>query len=226
MGTWTRVNGTGGTAGGTDNALQAPLSLTLGNLVVVEMANENAFLIPADGSNTYIKLGQMSFGILNLTLYYSIVTAGGTKTIGSTVPSNVGELGITQFNPGGGTISVDGTPVTNGGSSVSPTSGNIACTPGDLIVGGYTSESTSTFSPTSPTIADFNVATLGGKNFAGSLLYNLSASANPAVLSGTITSNIWAFVGAAFTSTSSPPASSGPIKRWYPGLHRRYRGRR
>jgi hypothetical protein len=209
MVSWTRVNGTEATAGGTDNVLRASLSLTPGNLVIVAMANDGAFLAPSDGSNTYIKLSQMSTSPLDLTLYYTIVTTGGTQTIGAPT-SNVGAMGITQFNPGGGTISVDGTVATNNGGGTGPTSGNIPCSVGDLIVGGYTSESASTFSPTAPTLADFNVATVSGKNLAGALLYNLSASANPSVLSGTITSSPWAFIGAAFKSTPIGYSVSGP----------------
>jgi hypothetical protein len=209
MGIWTRVNGTGSTAGGTSAPLQASLSLTAGNLLVVAMANNGTFLTPSDGANTYVKLGQMAVGTADLTLYYSIITSGGTKTIGA-ASSNVGAMGITQFNPGGGPITVDDTAVTNNGSSASPTSGNIPCTVGDLIVGGYGGQSTSTFSPTSPTVADFNVAEISSHNFAGALLYNLSASANPSVLSGTITSSIWAFVGAAFKSGPVGYSVSGP----------------
>jgi hypothetical protein len=209
MGIWSRVNGTGATTGSSNAPLQASLSLTPGNLVVVAMANNGTFLTPSDSANTYVKLGQMAVGTADLTLYYSIITAGGTKTIGA-ASSNVGVMGITQFNPGGGPITVDDTAVTNNGSSASPTSGNIPCTVGDLIVGGYGGQSTSTFSPTSPTVADFNVAEISSHNFAGALLYNLSAPANPSVLSGTITSSIWAFVGAAFKSGPVGYSVSGP----------------
>jgi hypothetical protein len=210
MGTWSRVNGTGATTGSTSGPIHASLSLTPGNLVVVAMTNNNAFLTPSDGVNTYIKLGQLVVNPENLTLHYTIVTVGGTQTIGSAT-SGDGAMGITQFNPGGGTITVDDTAVTNVANSTGPTSGNIPCSVGDLIVGGYTSESTSTFSPTAPTVADFNVATVSSHNFAGALLYNLSASANPSVLSGTIpASSLWGFIGAAFKSTAVGYSVSGP----------------
>jgi hypothetical protein len=84
-----------------------------------------------------------------------------------------------------------------------------------LIVGGYTSESSSTFTPNSPTVADFNVALVGSKNFAGALLYNLDASANPSVLSGAITSSLWGFIGAAFKSVTPTPSTGN--RRWFTG---------
>jgi hypothetical protein len=218
MGTWTRVNGTGATTGSTSGPLRASLSLTPGNLVVVAMTNTGAFLVPTDGVNDYIELDQFLLNPEHMSMYYTIVTVGGTQTIGSAA-SNNGMMGITQFNPGGGTISVDGTAVIKNSSGTGPSSGNIPCTVGDLIVGGYTSESTSTFSPTAPTLADFNVANLTNSHFAGALLYNLDASANPAVLSGTITASVWGFIGVPFKSTSRRRRAL----KWYPGLDWRNR---
>jgi hypothetical protein len=211
MSTWSRVNGTGAVTGSSSGALRATLSLTPGNLVVVGMANFGGALTPSDGSNTYIELGQITPSGFNLTLYYTIVTTGGTLTIGSST-SSFGVIGITQFSPGGGTITVDGAAVTKNATSTSPSSGSIPITSGDLVVGVYSSDAASTTAivPTSPTLVDFNAADVAGSNIAGALLYELNASGTSAVLSGSIPSTAWAVVAGAFKSTAIGFSVTGP----------------
>jgi hypothetical protein len=204
VGLWSRVNGTGAVTGASSGPVHASLALTPGNLVVVGLSNFGGVLTPSDGSNTYIEIGQLTGGSTSMTLYYTIVTTGGTLTIGSAT-SAFAVIGVTQFSPGGGTITVDGTAVTNangGTASASPNSGSIPITSGDLVVGVYGSASTGVISPVMPTLVDANFADVSGSNIAGALLYELNAPGATAVLSGTIPASLgWKFVAGAFTST-------------------------
>lgn len=180
-------------------------AVNVGDLIVVAITNNvGQTTVPSDGVNTYTQLNTSSITPFQ-SLFYAIATTAATLTI-SCASLSFATMGIASFNAGGGTFSLDGSAVTNTGTSTAPSCGSTG-NAGDLVVGTIawrTSASTltSTFS-----IA-YNQAAAAGVNDGGGTIYQIGAT-GATNLGGTLSaSQFWTAAAQAFRVTGGGGSSA------------------
>lgn len=183
--------------------------VTVGDLLIVGVSAAATVTSLSDGHNTYTSLGNASPSA-HVTLFYSVVTTGGSLTITAGASASNWAMGVAEFSPGGGTIATTGSNPTATGTSTAPATGNITISTPALVVGGFIAIAASSWS----TSGNFTYDSNSGSNYAGGISYGygmgywLAANASPQDPALTLSSSVgWGGVGAAFTTTGG--ATSG-----------------
>jgi len=194
--------------------------VTPGHLIVVSTVNEASPTFagaPADGSNTYNLLLGLATGSPT-RIYMAVPTVGGNLTI--TSPTSIfGVICAAEFNPGGGTISVDGSGATANGTSATSSTGAFTVSGNNLVVGTVADSSAATPTFSGGYLTAAGVPLLGGSNIAGWLAYSL-ATASPATVSAALGSSMeWTAVGIGFVSTGGEATPVVPYRHLFGGMN-------
>jgi hypothetical protein len=180
----------------------------VGDLLVVAVGYYSSFATAptiSDTVNTYTLQGFETGPVASNRIALWTATAASTAalTITVTIPNGFPSLAVAEFSPGGGTISLDGSPSANNGTGTAVTAGSITTTATDLAIGATVLAGSTAVTPGS----GYTSAYYGNNNGTAdgvSLIYNLSAaptSVNPAWTFGT--SEQWAALGVCFKSVAA-----------------------
>jgi len=213
---WTRVQSGSASHTGAGNVALTLTGVTVGNLLILNGANNGAttFSTVGDTVNTWTKITSKAGTGVTSEMWYAIVTTGGSLTI-TAQNGSFGSISVIEFNSGGGVISLDGTAATNSGGSTSPTTGNSTIVTPDLFVGGFglSGVNSATMSSSGSYTADTTsyVAYVSGTHLGSGISYNLNANASPGNAAATLSSSEnWTGIGVGFL-VSTTVNGSGAI---------------
>lgn len=185
-------------------------NVTAGNLLIAGFSNNSTLISGVTDTlgNTWTKLIAGGLSSAFAEIWYAIANGSGANAVTGTNQS-FGAIAVSEFSPGGGTISVTGTPLIAFGSSGSAlASGNItlASTPALVIGVGTQIANGVTFTAGSGFTMDFTITR--ATHVGIGLDYALAFGSSPAnaLMTASLAASEWAMAGAAFLST---PASSG-----------------
>lgn len=204
----TQFTGVAG-SGTLSKAFASPVAV--GDLIVISITNNSTqTTVPTDGVNTYTPLNTSIITPFE-TLFYAIAATAAVLTI-QCASLTFATMGLADFNPGGGSFSLDGSAVTNTGTSSNPSCGSTG-NAGDLIVGvvGWRTAA-STLSSAFPLA--FNQVDVAGTNIGGGTIYQIGAS-GATNLSGTLSaSQFWSSAAQAFSLSGG---GGGGFQPWIYG---------
>jgi hypothetical protein len=212
---WTFVN-----SGGTNNSASSGNTTlawtpTIGNVLYAATANFSGNITSiGDGHNTWSRVATKTIagGGTYIDLWTASVTTGGALTITATGQSS-GALGVLEVMPSG-TVTADGSVVTNSGTSPPLSTGNITIAGGDLVLGVFSDATTAfaSWTPGSGYTTAYSFPYTTGVSVSLLLEYALNVSgptANPGA-STPATSNTWTAIGAAFLAAGGGGATAHP----------------
>lgn len=183
-----------------------------GDLIVVLVAQVLGASVTVSGSTdgSFTKDAGYASNNNRLSSVWSFTnSAGATQTITIT-PNTTEYLNIVVLVcPGGATSSALNTPVTNTGTSVTPSTGSITATSGDLVVGVLSPSSV--FQTQLSSVSAGIIYSDGGGGTQPALFYAVIASGATTCASTLGSSSAWSAAGASYKPASYPSGGGGPL---------------
>lgn len=215
---WNHVQGTSAAS----NAATFGSSVAIGDLVVVTVASTSAPTTVTDSaSNTYTLAKQNTFTDTS-SIYYSVVTTGGTLTVTANGTPLLPSISIDEYSFNAGTITV---PNTNSGSgtSASPSCGSVAFTATRaLVVGAIANSAADTLTAGGSFVLRESQAYSVGVNSGMYMIDYLNAPPPSQTPAGTWGSSaLYSATSAVFQSSADNPPAVAAYSQIYFGRQQR-----